>query len=250
VHEGRFLARLLPLRAAFRCMDDSDEMRSAAAPGQPGRAIAQPFVSWTLRHPLRSAHDRVSRALGGDARTDRSPELYSRSEYHDHGHDTQAGPARGLEKRRFRRINLTRMMELQGAIGLAQLRKMGTVIPAAAKRKQGRIREALSIIDQVTFREILTFGDTATFSLFSSTPEKAKAFNKVMTEAGAGAVYWYENFWHYYDQWSTCWKGKACWRTGYPFKTREGRGEMPAIQGAASQNGRHSIEDPFHSINI
>src|SRR4030042_3693277 len=139
---------------------------------------------------------------GGIILTD-DKELYlNASEYHDHGHDHRLDLPRGLEKRRFVGMNY-RMMELQGAIGLAQLRKMETVILPRQRANKAKIREALSRIDTGTFREIPALsGDTATFLTFSlPTSEKAKAFNKVMPEAGAGAVYWYENFWHYYDQW-------------------------------------------------
>ena len=50
-------------------------------------------------------------------------ELWRRaSEYHDHGHD-HAPVGRGNEGRSFFGFNY-RMMELQGALGLAQLKKL------------------------------------------------------------------------------------------------------------------------------
>ena len=56
---------------------------------------------------------------GGMIITD-DPDLYIKaSEYHDHGHDHNPDVGRGLEKRRFTGFNY-RMMELQGALGLAQ----------------------------------------------------------------------------------------------------------------------------------
>ena len=54
------------------------------------------------------------------------------------------------------------------------------------------------------------------------TSEKAKAFNRAMTEQGAGTVYWYENRWHYYEQWEHLLEGKSLLRTGYPFNTASG----------------------------
>jgi 8-amino-3,8-dideoxy-alpha-D-manno-octulosonate transaminase len=55
-------------------------------------------------------------------------DLYIRaSEYHDHGHDHNHTVPRGLEKRNFIGVNY-RMMELQGALGLAQLHKLDTLI--------------------------------------------------------------------------------------------------------------------------
>jgi 8-amino-3,8-dideoxy-alpha-D-manno-octulosonate transaminase len=116
------------------------------------------------------------------------------------------------------------MMELQGALGLAQLRKLDTVILPRQRENKNRIKEALSRIDQITFRNIPDpDGDTATFLIFSlPTAEKAKAFNQVMSEEGAGTVYWYDNLWHYYEKWEHLLEGKSLLRNGYPFKTESG----------------------------
>ena len=90
---------------------------------------------------------------GGMIITD-DPDLYIKaSEYHDHGHDHNPDVGRGLEKRRFIGFNY-RMMELQGALGLAQLRKLDNIILARQKENKKRLKEALSKIDQITFRNI------------------------------------------------------------------------------------------------
>lgn len=145
------------------------------------------------------------------------------SEYHDHGHDHNPNVGRGLEKRSFIGFNY-RMMELQGALGLAQLRKLDDIILARQKENKMRLKEALSRINQITFRHIPDpDGDSATFLIFSlPTPEKAVAFNKVMSDEGAGAVYWYNNYWHYYTEWEHLLEGKSLSRTGHPFKTPSG----------------------------
>ncbi len=160
---------------------------------------------------------------GGMIITD-DPDLYIKaSEYHDHGHDHNPDVGRGLEKRRFIGFNY-RMMELQGALGLAQLRKLDNVILARQKENKKRLKEALSKIDQITFRNIPDpDGDSATFLIFSlPTAEMAVAFNKALSEQGAGAVYWYNNFWHYYKEWEHLLEGKSLLRTGHPFKTASG----------------------------
>ena len=77
------------------------------------------------------------------------------SEYHDHGHDHDPNVGRGLEKRRFSGFNF-RMMELQGALGLAQLKKLDSIILARQRENKERIMEALARIDQVSFKEIRT----------------------------------------------------------------------------------------------
>ena len=151
-------------------------------------------------------------------------DLYIRaSEYHDHGHDHDPNVGRGLEKRSFIGSNY-RMMELQGALGLAQLKKLDNVILARQRENKSHIKEVLSNIDGISFRNIPDHeGDTATFLIFFlPTVEKTEAFNRVMIEEGAGAVYWYANLWHYYEEWEHLLKGKSLLRNGYPFKTESG----------------------------
>ena len=160
---------------------------------------------------------------GGMILTD-DRDLYVRAaEYHDHGHDYNPNVGRGLEKRSFIGVNY-RMMELQGAMGLAQLRKLDNVILTRQRENKARIKEALSQIDQVTFRHLPDpEGDAATFIIFLlPTAEKAKAFNQVMTDEGAGTVYWYDNTWHYYEKWEHLLEGKSLLRNGYPFKAESG----------------------------
>jgi 8-amino-3,8-dideoxy-alpha-D-manno-octulosonate transaminase len=152
-------------------------------------------------------------------------DLYTKaSEYHDHGHDHNPKVPRGLEKRHFMGVNF-RMSELQGAVALAQFRKLNSIILPAQRKNKARIKEALAKIDQVTFREIPDpEGDTATFlTFFLPTAQKARAFNKAMAEAGAGAIYWYENTWHYYEQWEHLLEAKSLTRNGYPFKGESGQ---------------------------
>ncbi|MBW2609234.1 MAG: DegT/DnrJ/EryC1/StrS family aminotransferase [Deltaproteobacteria bacterium] len=151
-------------------------------------------------------------------------ELYIRaSEYHDHGHDHDPDVGRGLEKRNFIGLNF-RMMELQGALGLAQLRKLDNTILKRQRENKSRIKYALSKIGRITFRNIPDpDGDSASFVIFFlPTSEKAKEFNRVMTEEDVGAVYWYENDWHYFERWEHLLEGKSLLPSGYPFKNEAG----------------------------
>jgi len=151
-------------------------------------------------------------------------ELYIRaSEYHDHGHDHDPNVGRGLEKRNFIGLNY-RMMELQGALVLAQLKKLDSIILTRQRENKNRIKEALSHIDQITFRDIPDpDGDTATFLIFLfSTAEKAKTFNRVMGEEGVGAIDWHDNTWHYYGRWEHLLTGKSLLPSGYPFRLESG----------------------------
>jgi 8-amino-3,8-dideoxy-alpha-D-manno-octulosonate transaminase len=151
-------------------------------------------------------------------------DLYTRaSEYHDHGHDHNPAVSRGLEKRNFIGFNY-RMMELQGALGLAQLRKLDSVILKKQRENKARIKDALSKIKGITFRNIPDLsGDTATFIMFLfDTAEKADKFNAVMAKEGAGATSWFKNDWHYYERWEHLLEGKSVVHSGYPFKTELG----------------------------
>jgi 8-amino-3,8-dideoxy-alpha-D-manno-octulosonate transaminase len=151
-------------------------------------------------------------------------DLYRRaSEYHDHGHDHDPDVGRGLEKRSFIGANF-RMMELQGALGLAQLRKLDSIILPRQRENKRRMKEALSEIRGISFRTIPDAeGDTATFLIFLlSTEDRVRAFSRIMTEEGATAIYWYDNSWHYYERWEHLLEGKSLLQSGYPFRTEVG----------------------------
>ncbi len=160
---------------------------------------------------------------GGMVITDDRNLFVRAAEYHDHGHDHDPDVGRGLEKRSFIGFNC-RMMELQGALGLAQLKKLDNVILARQRENKARIKEALTKIDQISFRNILDpQGDIASFLMFFlPTQEKAMAFNGVLSGEGCPTVYWYDNTWHYYERWEHLLGEKSLIRTGYPFKTESG----------------------------
>jgi len=146
------------------------------------------------------------------------------SEYHDHGHDHAVNPGgRGGEGRSFIGSNY-RMMELQGAIGLAQLAKLDGIV-AAQQENKGAIKKLVTKLPGVTFRTILDEkGDNASFlAFFLPTREKAQAANKVLGENGAGAVYFANNTWHYYPKWEHLLAGATLTKSGWPFKEADGR---------------------------
>jgi len=180
---------------------------------------------------------------GGMVITD-DEELYLRaSEYHDHGHDHDPSVGRGLEKRRFFGFN-HRMMELQGALGLAQLRKLEPVILPRQRRNKRVLREALEKHDGITFRDLPDpGGDSATFLVFFlPTAGKARAFNRVLSDEGAGAVYWHDNLWHAYGQWEHLLEGRTPLSGGWPFRSSDGShrcrfdpGALPRTAGILSR---------------
>jgi len=140
------------------------------------------------------------------------------SEYHDHGHDHAVNSGgRGGEGRRFVGFNY-RMMELQGAMGLAQLAKLNGMCEAQRKHK-AIFKEAASKIAGVSFREILDeAGDSATFFAFMlPDKEHAARVNQVLRDNGAGAINFAENSWHFYPAWEHLIGGKTLCRNGWPF---------------------------------
>ncbi|MCI5165741.1 MAG: DegT/DnrJ/EryC1/StrS family aminotransferase [Candidatus Electrothrix sp. GM3_4] len=140
------------------------------------------------------------------------------SEYHDHGHDHAVNPGgRGGDGRRFIGFNF-RMMELQGAIGLAQLAKLDSMIASQQKNK-AILKEAASKIAGVSFREILDEqGDSATFFAFMlPDKEQAAKVNQVLRDNKAGAINFGENTWHFYPSWEHLLGGKTLSKNGWPF---------------------------------
>lgn len=146
------------------------------------------------------------------------------SEYQDHGHDHVVNPGgRGGEGRRFVGFNY-RMMEVQGAIGLAQLEKLDYIVSQHQKHK-AILKEATSAIPGVTFRSILDQkGDSASFfSFFLQDSEHCARVNKVLRAEGCGAINFAENNWHFYPKWEHLLAGKTCVDSGWPFVGCQGR---------------------------
>ncbi|MBU0483371.1 MAG: DegT/DnrJ/EryC1/StrS family aminotransferase [Proteobacteria bacterium] len=146
------------------------------------------------------------------------------SEYHDHGHDHASNPGgRGGEGRSFIGFNY-RMMELQGAIGLAQLAKLDGMI-ATQKEHKKVLRAAAAKIPGVTFRTILDpAGDNATFfAFFLPDAQKARAVNQVLKDNGCGAIYFADNTWHYYPKWEHLLAGSTLAKSGWPFNDQQGK---------------------------
>ena len=129
-------------------------------------------------------------------------DLYHRAEwYHDHGHDHLSPVSRALDGRTILGFNY-RMNEFQGAVGLAQLRKLDRVI-AAQRKNQAIVMEALAGIPGIKFRGMPDpEGDSATFLAFNlPEEEQTKAFQKALKAEGLDTVRFKDNFWHYVPNW-------------------------------------------------
>jgi 8-amino-3,8-dideoxy-alpha-D-manno-octulosonate transaminase len=164
----------------------------------------------------------ITTGEGGMIITDDEGLYVNASEYHDHGHDHDPKVGRGLEKRRFIGMNY-RMMELQGALGLAQLAKLDEILRLQRANKAA-LRQALEQIPGVSFRRLPDpAGDTATFLAFSlPTEDQAKKFNRALAEEDCGAVYFFDNTWHYYRHWEHLLEGKSVIGSAWPFRNPDG----------------------------
>lgn len=174
---------------------------------------------------------------GGMIITDDEQLWRNMSEYHDHGHDHVANPGgRGGEGRSFIGFNY-RMMEIQGAIGLAQLAKLDGMI-VAQKRHKAALKAAAAEIPGVTFRRLLDEeGDSATFfAFFLPDAGKARAVNAVLRENGAGAIYFADNTWHYYPKWEHLINGATLAHSGWPFARQGNRRKVVYDREALPQS--------------
>jgi 8-amino-3,8-dideoxy-alpha-D-manno-octulosonate transaminase len=161
---------------------------------------------------------------GGMVITDDEKIWRNMSEYQDHGHDHVPNPGgRGGEGRSFIGFNY-RMMELQGAIGIAQLAQLDYII-ASQKKNKAAMRESVSKLPGVTFRTLVDEeGDSATFlAFFLPSRETAQAVNQILQDNGAGAIFFADNTWHYYPKWEHLINESTICDSGWPFKDQEGR---------------------------
>src|SRR5512140_1108731 len=103
----------------------------------------------------------ITTGEGGMILTD-DLDLYHRAEwYHDHGHDHLSTVSRALDGRTILGFNY-RMNEIQGGIGLAQLRKLNRVL-AGQRKNKAAIEAMLAKVPGLKFRAVpAPAGDSAT----------------------------------------------------------------------------------------
>ncbi len=121
--------------------------------------------------------------------------------FSDHGHD-HIGNARGMEQHPNIGTNF-RIGEMNAAVGLAQMRKLGHILEIQKKNQQ-ILMDALRKYPQITFRDIPDAkGDSATFiSFFTPSEASTRKVVKAFAENGIDACqYWYDNMFHYIRQW-------------------------------------------------
>jgi 8-amino-3,8-dideoxy-alpha-D-manno-octulosonate transaminase len=168
----------------------------------------------------------VTTGEGGMILTD-DKNLYLRADwYHDHGHDHNPNVSRAMEGRTILGFNF-RMNELQGALGLAQLRKLPTII-AEQRKNKATIKESLSNVPGVGFRNIPDpDGDTATFLGFNLPAEAAaEKFQKALSAEGVDTVCFKKNLWHYLPNWEHFLARSTANSKKYPFTDPSYQGKV------------------------
>jgi len=139
---------------------------------------------------------------GGMIITDNEAIFTRAREYSDHGHELNPAFPRGEDTRTISGVNF-KMTELQGAIGLAQLKKMDYIILKQRENKKA-IKESLSDISLIEFRDVPNpegdTGDSVIF--FFSNRDETRKFMKLWTEKGFGTKNLPDAInWHFAGTW-------------------------------------------------
>jgi len=124
-------------------------------------------------------------------------------EYSDHGHEQNPNFPRGEDTRTHWGFNY-KMTELQGAIGLAQLKKLDYILEKQREHKK-QIKQGMKDIKSIEFREIPDLegdaGDTLIF--FCETKEIANKVAKALKDRGLGTKNLPDAInWHFAGTWS------------------------------------------------
>lgn len=138
---------------------------------------------------------------GGAIVTNKDDYARNADYFTDHGHD-HIGNDRGAELHPFIGYNF-RISELNAAVGLAQVKRLGSFV-ATQKKHYTILREALSEIPEVTFRTVPEGGEEsyAFLSFFLPNLELARKVSKAFKSNGVDVCFhYYDNNWHYIRKW-------------------------------------------------
>ncbi len=154
----------------------------------------------------------ITTGEGGVIVTD-DKNIYLRArEYSDHGHELNPNFPRGEDTRSQWGSNY-KMMELQGAIGQVQLKKLDFVLEKQREHKK-KIKEGIKDIKNIEFREIPDpqgdAGDTLIFLVENR--EKASRFAKLLSEKGLGTKNLPDAInWHFAGTWNHIFPDCSLW---------------------------------------
>lgn len=145
----------------------------------------------------------ITTGEGGLLVTD-NKEIYEKAkQYSDHGHENNPDFPRGKDTRSFWGFNY-KVTELQGAVGLAQLKKLDYILKKQKENKR-KIKEAIKDIPNIEFRELPdSEGDASdTLIFFCQNREKTDKFVKLLNEQGLGTKNMPDAIdWHFAGTWN------------------------------------------------
>jgi 8-amino-3,8-dideoxy-alpha-D-manno-octulosonate transaminase len=124
-------------------------------------------------------------------------------EYQDHGHENNPNFPKGRDTRTTWGFSY-KMTELQGAIGLAQIKKLDYIIQKQRENKRA-IKDGIKNIEGLEFRDISDEeGDAAdTLIFFVKNREQAEKFEKLLVERGMGTKNLPDAIdWHFAGTWT------------------------------------------------
>lgn len=124
-------------------------------------------------------------------------------EYSDHGHECNPNVPRAEDTRNYWGFTF-RMSELQGAVGLAQIKKMDYILKKQ-KENYEKIKQCIEGIKAIEFREMPDpEGDAKdTLFFFVESGEKAKKLDKILASKGIGTKNVPSAFkWHFAATWN------------------------------------------------
>jgi 8-amino-3,8-dideoxy-alpha-D-manno-octulosonate transaminase len=145
----------------------------------------------------------ITTGEGGVLVTDNKNIYLKAREYSDHGHEYNPNLPRGEDTRSCWGFNY-KMTELQGAVGLAQLKKLDYILKKQREHKK-QIKEGVKDIKKIEFRELPDpagdAGDTLIF--FVESIKKASKFAKLLAEKKLGTKNLPDAInWHFAGTWN------------------------------------------------
>ncbi|MDO8742951.1 MAG: DegT/DnrJ/EryC1/StrS family aminotransferase [Candidatus Azambacteria bacterium] len=141
-------------------------------------------------------------------------ELYLKArQYSDHGHEYNSALPRGEDTRTFWGFNY-KITEIQGALGLAQLKKLDYVLEKQRENKK-KIKDGITGLRGIEFRELPDkegdAGDTLIF--FLENEAQASQFAKLLKAEGLGTKNLPDAInWHFAGTWSHIFQDSSLWR--------------------------------------
>ena len=140
---------------------------------------------------------------GGAVVTNNEKLFLKAREYSDHGHEQNPNVPRGEDTRNTWGFNY-KAMELTGALGLAQIKKLDYILKKQRENKK-KIKDGIKDIPEMDFRELPDAagdaGDTLVF--FMDKREKASALAKALAKKGVGTKNLPDAInWHYAGTWT------------------------------------------------